>query len=98
MVEQTMEEREHTNSLLPLGSVVLLKGAQKKLMIYGRKQIQMESNTLYDYLGVVYPEGYIDPNYTFLFNHEDIDKIEFTGFSNDEEERFNKLLEDVSIK
>jgi len=92
-----MEEREHAKSMLPLGSIVLLKGAQKKLMIYGRKQIQMESNTLYDYLGVVYPEGYIDPNYTFLFNHEDIDTIEFTGYSNDEEKKFQKLLAEASI-
>ncbi|MDR0266681.1 DUF4176 domain-containing protein [Paenibacillus sp.] len=92
-----MKVRDHEKTLLPLGSVVLLKGAQKKLMIYGRKQIQMESNTLYDYLGVVFPEGYIDPNYTFLFNHGDINKIEFVGFSNDEEEKFHKLLEEVSI-
>lgn len=92
-----MDNRLHSNALLPLGSVVLLKGAQKKLMIYGRKQIHMDNNELYDYLGVVYPEGYIDPNYTFLFNHGDIENIEFTGFFNPEEERFQKILEDVSI-
>ncbi|MGN7165967.1 DUF4176 domain-containing protein [Paenibacillus cellulositrophicus] len=85
-----------SQALLPLGSVVLLRGAQKKLMIYGRKQIHQENNQMYDYLGVVYPEGYIDPNYTFLFNHEDIDSIEFKGFFNSEEEQFQKILSEVS--
>ncbi|MBB3126006.1 hypothetical protein FHS19_000660 [Paenibacillus rhizosphaerae] len=65
-------------------------------MIYGRKQIHQENNQMYDYLGVVYPEGYIDPNYTFLFNHEDIDSIEFKGFFNSEEEQFQKILSEVS--
>ncbi|GAF07902.1 DUF4176 domain-containing protein [Paenibacillus pini] len=91
-----METRKETDALLPLGSVVLLKGAHKKLMIYGRKQIQIESNRLFDYIGVVYPEGYIDPNYSFLFNQDDVEKVEYIGYINDEEDRFQKVLENVS--
>jgi hypothetical protein len=40
--------------LLPIGSVVLLNGANKKLMIYGRKQLQADTGKLWDYVGCLY--------------------------------------------
>lgn len=46
-------------SLLPIGTVVLLKGAKKKLMIIGVKQTNAETDEEFDYLGVIYPEGNI---------------------------------------
>ena len=36
---------------LPIGSVVRLFGGTKKLMIYGRKQIQSGANKKWDYVG-----------------------------------------------
>lgn len=89
--------------LLPNGSIVLLKGGNKRLMIYGRKQllvteedIENESDlTMYDYLAVPYPEGYISPEYTFVFNHSDIEKIIFTGYVDEEEEEFQEVLKKV---
>ena len=47
----------------------------------------------YDYLGVLYPEGHIGEEFQYLFNHEDISKIVFRGF--DDEER-QKFLENLS--
>lgn len=91
-------------TLLPNGSIVLLKGGNKKLMIYGRKQllvteedVQQESEdlTLYDYLGVPYPEGYISPEYSFVFNHSDIKEIYFKGFSDQEEDDFQEVLQNA---
>ena len=35
-------------------------------MIIGRKQIQQSENKIWDYLGVLYPEGYLGDNYKFL--------------------------------
>lgn len=93
-----MDNGTPSQALLPLGSVVLLRGAQKKLMIYGRKQIHQENNQMYDYLGVVYPEGYIDPNYTFLFNHEDIDSIEFKGFLTAKRKSFKNTVGGIRDK
>src|SRR5690625_7862780 len=70
--------------LLPNGTIVLLKGGNKRLMIYGRKQLIVDNDqeeaaegkpadgTMYDYLGVFYPEGYINQEYTYVFNHTDI--------------------------
>ena len=45
--------------LLPIGSVVLLKEATKKLVIIGVLQVNPNENKIYDYLAVPYPEGYI---------------------------------------
>jgi hypothetical protein len=36
--------------LLAIGSIVLLKGGRKKLCVYGRKQIQLSTNKMYDYI------------------------------------------------
>ena len=38
-------------SILPLGSVVMLKGGEKRIMIYGRVQIQQGSDKIWDYIG-----------------------------------------------
>jgi hypothetical protein len=62
-------------------------------VIYGRKQILLlEDPVMYDYIGCFYPEGYINPEYTFVFDHEDIEEIIFVGFVNEEEETFIELL------
>ena len=34
----------NVNELLPIGSIVLLEGAEKKLMIFGVGQTQLEEN------------------------------------------------------
>lgn len=92
-------EQQHVgngeDALLPLGSIVLLHEGSKKLMIYGRKQLQITTNRLFDYLGVIYPEGYIDENYSYLFNQEDIEMIVHVGYTNEEEEQFQLVLQSV---
>lgn len=64
-------------NLLPIGSVVLLKDATKKLVIIGILQVNPSENKIYDYLGVPYPEGYVSSDNNFLFNHSDINDIIF---------------------
>lgn len=82
-------------SYLPIGSVVLLKGATKRLMIYGRKQINASNGKNFDYVGCLYPEGNIGPEYTIFFNEDMINKVFFEGFKDEEEEKFNKFLVDI---
>lgn len=77
---------------LPIGTVVLLKNANKKLMIYGRKQLQADTGKLWDYVGCLYPEGNISANYTYMFNHSDIAEVIFEGYKNEEEDRFQTFL------
>lgn len=81
--------------LLPIGSVVLLKGGTKKLMITGIKPVSEDKpDTVYDYIGVVYPEGFLSNEYNFLFNHKDINDIIFIGYNNLEREEFIRTMEE----
>jgi hypothetical protein len=86
------------NKYLPIGSVVLLKDGKKRLMVYGRRQIHAESKKMYDYVGCLYPEGNISPEYSFMFNHEDIIDIFFIGFKDEEEKEFQEVLRSADEK
>lgn len=81
------------DELLPIGSVVLLKDATKRLMIYGVGQIDQSENVEYDYIGVMYPEGNMGEGTQYLFNHSDIEKIDFKGYSDAERKEFITRLQ-----
>lgn len=78
--------------LLPLGSVVLLKGAERRLMICGRIQTNVATNEIYDYSACPYPEGFISSKELIMFNNESIDKVYFIGFQDTEEFKFRKFV------
>lgn len=67
--------------LLPIGTVVRLKGGEKCLMIIGILQ-EDEDGKRYDYLGCLFPEGYIDDETLFMFQQTDIEHVEFIGCIN----------------
>lgn len=78
---------------LPVGTVVLLKGASKRLMITGFCAFdKANSSKAYDYCGCLYPEGIISSDQLALFNNEQIDKVIFKGLSDEEEKKFKKTL------
>ena len=78
---------------LPVGTVVTLKNATHKIIIIGFCLTnKKKGDKQYDYSAVFYPEGYIGPNGILCFDHEDIDHIDQTGFSNDDEKEFKKRL------
>ena len=81
---------------LPIGTIVLLKNATKRLMVTGFCAVDAESadKKMYDYSGCMYPEGVVSSNQTALFNHEDIDKIYYMGLVDKEEKEFKAKLED----
>ncbi|MCL2841736.1 MAG: DUF4176 domain-containing protein [Defluviitaleaceae bacterium] len=83
---------------LPIGSVVLLKGAEKRIMIVGLKQKEADSEKLWDYSGVFYPEGIFDSDNLFLFNDGQIQKIFFMGFQDIESLEFNERLGNIDEK
>lgn len=82
---------------LPIGTVVLLKGAKKRLMITGFCSYDLADKTkAYDYTGCLYPEGIITSKETALFNHNQIEKIYFLGYSDQEEKNFKvKLIQEL---
>lgn len=81
-------------TLLPIGSVVLLEGAEKRLMICGRLQTDVSTGKTYDYSGCLYPEGVLDSKEFFMFNNENIKKLYFVGFQDGEELGFRKFLDE----
>lgn len=81
---------------LPIGSVVLLEGAQKRVMITGfAAKAQATGETLYDYIGCLYPEGVISSEQNLLFNHDKIVKIFYLGYSDDEEKALKIKLKNL---
>ena len=78
--------------LLPIGSVVALEGATRKLMIIGLLVQDEQTKTMYDYIGEPFPEGYIDAETMFLFQHEDIKSVHFLGYLNAEAQAYRAEL------
>ena len=52
--------------LLPIGSVTLLKGGEKRVMICGRIQTKKGDDTIYDYSACYFPEGIVNPQHMFF--------------------------------
>ena len=72
-------------NLLPLGSVVLLKEGEKRLMICGRLVNPDGTDEIFDYSACLYPEGIIDSDSFVFFNSDAIEQLFFIGFQDAEE-------------
>ena len=85
---------------LPVGSVVMLKGASKRLLVTGFCVTPNDDKAnMFDYSGCLYPEGVLSSDQVALFNHNQIDKIYAIGYSDDEEKAFKvRLKEELEKK
>lgn len=80
--------------VLPIGTVVILKGGMKRIMIMGYQQSPADNrNKAYDYIGCMYPEGYFGAEKMLMFDHSQIDHIFAMGLQNQEQLAFRKDLE-----
>lgn len=70
--------------MLPIGSVVLLKEAEKRLMICGRIQTMANDTKIYDYSACYYPEGITGSDEMIFFDRDAIDRVYFLGFQDAE--------------
>lgn len=72
---------------LPLGSVVIIKGAVRKVVIIARGLITVieEEAKYFDYGGCIYPEGMVGDQILY-FNHQDIHKVLHEGFHDEDDE------------
>ena len=86
--------------LIPVGSVVTLRGARKKCVIIGIMQSRDDDvkERVYDYLGVPYPEGYLGDGSCLAFDHEDVDDIVWRGYENPERGRFLEAIAEILQK
>lgn len=83
---------------LPIGSVVLLENGSKRVMINGFCAIDPKNpKKIFDYSGVLFPEGSLSSDQALLFDHTQIARIDHLGLEDQEEKDFkvklNTLLE-----
>lgn len=93
-----LKEAKNENGLkaddwLPIGSVVLLNGANKSLMVISRFVYNVDDGTYYEYCGCLYPEGISDSEYYF-FNHNEIGLVVQRGFEDEYEKLYRKTVLD----
>ena len=82
--------------LLPIGSIVVLKGGNVKLMITGRILSDDKLEEVYDYVGCIYPIGITADDDQYFFNRDGIENVLFIGYQDEDEltlrkEVFDKL-------
>jgi len=88
---------------LPIGSIVVVRGGVKKTMIISRGlAVNLDSGRKYfDYGGCLYPEGLMGDKIVY-FNHADIVKVVFQGFTDDDNtmmaDNINFWLEKTDIE
>jgi len=96
-------ENEVGEKFLPIGTVVLLKGGKKELMIisycivpsgeaYDKNGKIDVTDKMFDYGACVYPEGMITSDQLFAFNHEQIEKVIFMGYETDNQKEISNIL------
>ena len=81
---------------LPIGTVVTLKEATKKVMITGYLPMS-DDNKMFDYNACTYPEGILATDKTLAFNHDKIGTINYMGFNDDEYKNFDKSLKELVV-
>ena len=81
---------------LPVGTVVLLKNGTKRVMINGFCTMDASKpEKVYDYSGVLFPEGSLSSDQTLLFDHEQIVRVDHLGLDDDEEKAFKVKLKEI---
>ena len=88
---------------LPIGTVVLLKGVKKEVMITsycifpnnteikdGKEVKPMKK--MYEYGGCIYPEGILDSNMVCAFDHQQIEKVCHLGYETEAQKELSKIL------
>ena len=82
---------------LPVGTVVLLENGSKRVMINGF--CTMDANKpdkIYDYSGVLFPEGSLSSDQTLLFDHSQIVRVDHYGLEDQEEKDFKVKLVQIA--
>jgi len=88
---------------LPIGTVVMLKGGTKRVMITGfcafaNEEKKNTERKIWDYSGCLYPEGFISSDQVCLFDHKQIEELYHLGLCEDEdseEKQFKKTLNKI---
>jgi hypothetical protein len=85
---------------VPLGTICTVQGSDRKMMVIARGVAFSEDGgeqECYDYGACLYPEGLVG-DIMLYFNHDDISKIVFRGFSDDRDKEMLKGLGDDTAR
>ncbi len=88
---------------LPIGTIVLLKGGKRELMItsycimpsgdvYDKNGKVDATGKIFEYGACFYPEGMVTSDQLFAFNHDQIDRVCFKGYETDSQKELSNLL------
>lgn len=88
------------DNILPIGTVVKLKGINTKIIICGYcSESENESNYVWDYSGFGFPLGYTKPDMIVSFDSDQIETIITYGFQDEEQlsyiEEFKEVIKDI---
>jgi len=84
---------------LPLGSIVMLGGGQKQLMVTGYCMETPENpNKIFDYCGCIFPEGIIRSDLTCVFDHSQIEKVFCKGYIDAAASEFLEKLKNKGLE
>ncbi|PFL59258.1 hypothetical protein COJ27_24740 [Bacillus cereus] len=70
--------------LLPIGTVVKLEEIEQFVMIIGRMVVSADKRD-FDYVGVLYPVGYLGDEKVLCFNHDKIVEEMHRGYMTESE-------------
>lgn len=76
--------------LMPIGSIVRLKGGERRVMICGRILCREGEDRIYDYTACPYPQGIIGSSEMYFFDRDAIEEVYFIGFQDSEELHFRR--------
>lgn len=82
----------------PVGTIVSLFNTKERLMIAGYLQRNNQSDKIWDYVGVLYPVGFLTPNRMVLFDQEQIENIYYIGCQNVEHFKFMDTIKKQASK
>ena len=94
---------EIEKKFLPIGTVVLLKGGKRELMItsycvmpngdvYDKSGKIDAKGRMFDYGACFYPEGMLTSDQLFAFDHVQIERVCFTGYQTDKQKEISNIL------
>lgn len=86
--------------MLPLGSIVYLKNGESMLMVTNRAVVIEDNENkvkIFEYEGCIYPVGASEKS-TYFFNEDNIEKMVFKGYEDDEEKRFQRVYQEWKEK
>ena len=93
-----MSKTQEPEEYLPIGSVVMLKGATHCVMVVGRRahlkgkgaeSAGPRSEHIWDYVGCAWPEGYAAPEAMILFDDAQVKRVFFLGMQTRQERSFS---------